>query len=338
MGKYFKKWDEEEYQILRSNFHKEINDIQKLLPYRTSSSIRQKCESLGITNELWKCKKAITGDKLRILKDNISMTIKDLAKLLDVTQFLVRKAIRKYQLKESRESKIWSQSDLEYLIDNYGRVDIDEICYKLDRTYNSIFQKASHLKLSSYIQKNELIAKLSKKELVELYINQNMSIGDIAQIYNVSFGNILAIAKQYNLQIRPACESSMIRGLKSRGKSSKHWTGYEEISGSYWSDISKSAQQRKIEFNITIEYIWDLFIHQNKRCFFTNIELQFHKSSLDRKAQTASLDRIDSAKGYIVGNVQWVHKEVNFMKRTLSNSELIEFCNKVSRNFYCIKE
>jgi hypothetical protein len=44
---------------------------------------------------------------------------------------------------------------------------------------------------------------------------------------------------------------------------------------------------------------------------------------------TASLDRIDSSKGYIVGNVQWVHKDINFMKFTFSESRFIDLCKKV---------
>lgn len=46
--------------------------------------------------------------------------------------------------------------------------------------------------------------------------------------------------------------------------------------------------------------------------------------------QTASIDRIDNSKGYIVGNVQWVHKQVNFMKGTMKQKEFIKFCKLIS--------
>jgi hypothetical protein len=68
--------------------------------------------------------------------------------------------------------------------------------------------------------------------------------------------------------------------------------------------------------NITLEYIWDLLLEQNRKCALTGLPLTFakdyNKSTLD---QTASLDRIDSSVGYIIGNVQWVHKEINKIKR-----------------------
>lgn len=93
----------------------------------------------------------------------------------------------------------------------------------------------------------------------------------------------------------------------------KQQTGFQEISGSYWGKIKGCAKRRNIHFDITIEYIWDLFIKQNKRCIITNVDINFPKRyGVDE--QSASLDRIDSSKGYVEGNVQWVHKSINFMK------------------------
>lgn len=46
----------------------------------------------------------------------------------------------------------------------------------------------------------------------------------------------------------------------------------------------------------------------------------------------ASLDRIDSSKGYIPGNVQWVDKRVNYMKQALPEGEFAELCRLVYLN------
>jgi hypothetical protein len=55
------------------------------------------------------------------------------------------------------------------------------------------------------------------------------------------------------------------------------------------------------------------------------------------KKQTASLDRIDSTKGYIKGNIQWVHKDVNKMKWNWNQSNFINWC-KLITNYYNEKE
>lgn len=45
---------------------------------------------------------------------------------------------------------------------------------------------------------------------------------------------------------------------------------------------------------------------------------------------TASLDRTDSTNGYVDGNIQWVHKNVNLAKHSLSQDDFIELCSSVA--------
>jgi len=85
-----------------------------------------------------------------------------------------------------------------------------------------------------------------------------------------------------------------------------------------------------------MEYLWNLFLEQNKKCALSGLELilnprwsQQNKGRMEN-VQTASLDRIDNTKGYILGNVQWVHKQVNFMKGTMEQKEFIKFCKLIS--------
>lgn len=100
--------------------------------------------------------------------------------------------------------------------------------------------------------------------------------------------------------------------------------GYKEISQSYLSSIKKRAKNKGLSFEITPEYIWNLFLKQNKQCFLSGILIGFLNE------QTASLDRIDSSKGYIVGNVQWLHKIVNRLKWSLGQKEFIMWCKLVA--------
>ena len=88
---------------------------------------------------------------------------------------------------------------------------------------------------------------------------------------------------------------------------------YKGISPLVFNKIKSSAKNRNLEFNITIEEIGDLFEKQKRKCALTGIELILKKNLLDNKA-TASLDRKDSKKGYILENVHWTHKDVNKMK------------------------
>ena len=111
------------------------------------------------------------------------------------------------------------------------------------------------------------------------------------------------------------------------GKNHNNWGGYEDISQRYWKTVKRGAKERNIEFNTTIEYVWNLFIKQEGVCALTGQKLQF--ATRIYTDQTASLDRIDSNKGYIENNLQWVHKDLNKMKLNKSDEEFIEICKMV---------
>jgi len=112
------------------------------------------------------------------------------------------------------------------------------------------------------------------------------------------------------------------------------WKGVGDLSKSHWSSIVKHASERKLEFSISIEYVWKLFQKQKGKCALSGADIVIHrewynKVKLGSVNNTASLDRIDSSRGYVKGNVQWVHKAVNKMKSNLLESDFIDWCSKI---------
>lgn len=117
------------------------------------------------------------------------------------------------------------------------------------------------------------------------------------------------------------------------GKKSSKWVGYEDISGAYWWVIKNRCKRYKRELSVSIEYTWNIFIEQNRKCYLTGIPLIFAKNYRDgKKEQTASLDRIDSSKGYIEGNVRWVHKDIQKMKWDYKLKNFINYCQLIINN------
>jgi len=106
------------------------------------------------------------------------------------------------------------------------------------------------------------------------------------------------------------------------------WGDHGGISKGHWSRIEKNASSRNIAFGITPEEAWELFVRQKGICALSGVELSLARGHTGE--QTASLDRIDSKKPYILGNVQWVHKVINEMKWDRTNEELIEWCERVA--------
>lgn len=116
---------------------------------------------------------------------------------------------------------------------------------------------------------------------------------------------------------------------KTTGKNSARYTGFEELNGTYWNVIKKGAIKRGYLIEIDIEYAWNLYIGQNKKCALSGIPIEFAIRNKSSEA-TASLDRIDSKKGYIKGNVQWVHKHINLMKNVYNQNYFISLCKSVT--------
>ena len=67
-------------------------------------------------------------------------------------------------------------------------------------------------------------------------------------------------------------------------------------------------------------------IEQDFKCALTGWDID----AMEVNVNTASLDRIDSSKGYIEGNVQWVHKMVNMSKQQYTQEEFIDMCTAVA--------
>lgn len=124
--------------------------------------------------------------------------------------------------------------------------------------------------------------------------------------------------------------------LLPRGHTHVMWKGCGDISGGFWYDhVVRSANGGKgrrtpLELTVTIEEAWAIFIVQEGYCALSGLELTFPRAHKDG-SYTASLDRIDSSKGYTPDNVQWVHKDVNVMKNKFDVDYFIQMCQNIAK-------
>jgi hypothetical protein len=114
-----------------------------------------------------------------------------------------------------------------------------------------------------------------------------------------------------------------------------NWSGDGELSGTHWWGIRRHARDRGLEFAISIAYAWDLFEKQGRKCSLTGQLLEMRIPAWTKNGdlywhRTASLDRIDSSKGYTEGNVQWVHKDVNAFKMDRPEKDFVALCLMVA--------
>lgn len=107
-----------------------------------------------------------------------------------------------------------------------------------------------------------------------------------------------------------------------------------DFTSTHYRRIMRGAKERNTEFNVSMEYLWDLFSKQDGKCALSGMKItllpQKCKNPKSHSKFVASLDRIDSSIGYVEGNLQWVHKWINIMKNILSNNEFIYLCKQVA--------
>ena len=112
--------------------------------------------------------------------------------------------------------------------------------------------------------------------------------------------------------------------------------GCGELRSAKLFEIKRGAERRNIAFEVTKEYLWGLFEKQGGKCAMTGEPIKFGRVYFPHET-TASLDRVDSSKGYIEGNLQWVLKDVNKVKRDLDQDYFVRICTMVASHAQGLK-
>jgi len=132
------------------------------------------------------------------------------------------------------------------------------------------------------------------------------------------------------------CHTTILRVLKRLGVIRRKTSSviYKGIPEPHLYRIKAQAQRRFMDFEVSEEYLLEVFDLQKKKCKLSGVDIRFadNYSEWIQGESTTSLDRIDSTKGYIEGNVQWLHKSVNIMKQSMTDQEFISWCNLITNN------
>ncbi len=119
----------------------------------------------------------------------------------------------------------------------------------------------------------------------------------------------------------------LCKGCSAKVIDNSHSGYYYDIRLSWIRKCRVCAETRGIEWNLSDEFIWQIYLAQDRKCALSGQPIGWSKLG---QVHTASIDRIDSDRGYVVDNVQLVHKDINFMKQSFSQSYFVEMCKKIA--------
>jgi hypothetical protein len=132
----------------------------------------------------------------------------------------------------------------------------------------------------------------------------------------------------HSLKPTSSCGCDKSSYAKTTGALNYRFKGFEEIRAGFWNGYKEGAVRRGIAFDLTMEYAWTLFMMQGRLCALSGVPLVFGAGRSTNT--TASLDRLDITQGYVKGNVQWVHKNINLMRNVLPVTDFVAWCQKVA--------
>ncbi len=155
----------------------------------------------------------------------------------------------------------------------------------------------------------------------------------LALLPNRTINGLKARARALGLRTKRSVVRAM-RVEQHRKQGHQIWPSYGRINGSFLAARYHAAESRDLECPLldgsedSMRYL-DAIAYDC--CALSGLPLIYAIKSRDTNA-TASLDRIDSSKGYVKGNVQWVHKTINGMKWDSNEKDFITFCCAVARH------
>lgn len=102
-------------------------------------------------------------------------------------------------------------------------------------------------------------------------------------------------------------------------------------------EIRNRSHKKNIPFNLTADFLYNIFNNQKGLCFYTKIPMKLHTDNWSIKGQadidTMSVDKVDPLLGYVENNVVLCCSGINKLKGNSSKKELETFVKALIENY-----
>lgn len=129
-----------------------------------------------------------------------------------------------------------------------------------------------------------------------------------------------------------SCNSVHRAKKKMRMRNDPEWYCRNLVSA-----IRNRAKREKLPFNISGEYLFNILVNQDFKCYYTGLPIDLTAESKNHNrphANMGSVDKKNPTDGYIEGNIVWTIWNTNRIKNNLTHDEFILMCNLVTKLHY----
>jgi len=203
------------------------------------------------------------------------------------------------------------------------------------------FRRISNTHLKRHgVTCNEYMQKYPDAEMVDVELKKQISLTSYGKTYEQRYG--VETATKLREQRKADAKKQFSDIEQRRIRFNSNWKGCGDLSGDHWRRIQQGASSRNLELNITIEDAWNVYLQQNGKCAISGVDIMLRgqeigiSSKYVHEKTTASLDRIDSSKGYTIDNIQWIHKDLNQMKSDRTMETFLYWIKTIYENKFGI--
>lgn len=331
-------WTTEEEEFLIANYSIKGRKYCIESLNRHVNSVRKKVEKLGLVS--FKVDNLLIKKKPEIEK---YIDGADLSDVLFLSSTIIHLKCPDCKNKWSIQAK--QLYETKYICKHCRDKEIEEI--KTSKKEELIKNKIKTLKLVEFegdiVDKKTISEKLNIPiKSINLKLKQGYTIEEISKCYSKQYYCIeckTEDVENFYPKNRRRCKKCIISNSKNRNN--YHELGDEEKAKlkdrtNKWVDSNIfrvrflaariRAKKNNLDFDIDEDFLKEIYISQNKRCFYSGVELHLKRS----KFYSVSIDRIDSSLGYVKNNVVLTCDIINRMKNELSKEEFLS----IIRNIY----
>ena len=151
------------------------------------------------------------------------------------------------------------------------------------------------------------------------------------------------IYKQFK-ELRGPTWSQFIRSYRTKKEEreykqrSNDFEDVKEILVHLRANLKRAASRGDLSqpVKVSLDYVYNIGASQDFLCALSGQKMEFTRGGqmwLGKWCNPLSctIDRIDSSKGYIEGNIQLITWKANCLKQHLNNNEFIDFCKDVAK-------
>ena len=164
-----------------------------------------------------------------------------------------------------------------------------------------------------------------------LFFKLNKEINRCVKKQMGNYCSISCVAKYRNsLMTKEYWKNQYIKNPKIKNFSSNRQDEYSP----FRTFINKGrCSIKKRGCSVDVKYLKEIWENQKGICPYTGIKILLPRNTLEynkiKSLKKASLDRIDSSKGYVIGNLEFVCCGINFAKNNFTKKDMTSFLNEI---------